>query len=153
VENIGTSTATLQLYVSQTNYTLPVGTPLLVESGLGGSVENGTLGLTGIFQAYADSGNTLLGMGYTNGAQNATADGSSFDTGSASGLFNRGVTNYSLTSVVTFTLSEGGLANFSDHVKVTAAPEPGAVALALTGLPFLGIGNWLRRRKVKVQDC
>src|SRR5262245_21764982 len=54
VTNNSGTTQTLKLYVSQTDYTLPVGSPLVVESGLGGSVNVGTVGLNGIFQAYAD---------------------------------------------------------------------------------------------------
>jgi len=147
------STQTLNLYVSQTNYTLPAGTPLVVESSLGGSVTTGTLDYTNIFQAYADKNNVLLGMSdYTNGPQTATPTGSSFDTGSATGLFDRTAGEpYSLTSMVTFTLSGGGKANFSDHVNVTATPAPAALVLVASGVPALALA-FLRRRKVKVQQ-
>jgi len=147
VTNNSGSTATLNLYVTQSNYTLPVGTPLNVESGMGGSVNVGTVGLTGIFQAYADANNNLFGIAdFTNGPQNATQSGSSFDTGSAIGLFNR-TGNYSLTSVVRFTLSGGGQANYSSHVNVTAVPEPGSMLLLGSGL--FGLAGAARRRLKK----
>ncbi len=139
---------TLVLYVTQTNYTLPTGPKLNVQSSLGGSINQGTLGLTGVFQAYADKNNNANGTGdFSNGPQNANQTGSSYDTGSANGLFTRGSGSYSLTSVITFDLSAGGKANFSSQENVTQAPAPAAVVLALVGMPFLGVGAWWRRRK------
>jgi hypothetical protein len=150
VTNNSGQSKTLQLWATQTDFTLPAGSPLFVESGLGGSVAKGTVGLTGIFQAYADKNNNLFGTtDFTNGLQDATASGSTFDTGSTKGIFTRSG-NYSLTSVANFTLSGGGKANFSDHINVTT-PAPAAVVLILSGLPFLGIGTWLHRRKAKVR--
>jgi hypothetical protein len=148
VKNNAGASKTLKLYVSQNNYTLPAGSPLNVESGLGGSVNSGALTLTSIFQAFADKNNNLLGMGdFTNGPQTATPSGSTFSTGSANGLFTR-TGDFSLTSQVNFTLSGGGKANYSDHENVTAVvPAPGGVVLALTGLPVLSISAWLMRRR------
>jgi len=146
VENTTGGTKTLNLWITQSNYTLPVGAVLGVSSSLGGSVSLGTLGGTDIFQAYADKNNNLFGTtDYTNGPQSATFNGSSYDTGTAAGLFNNSNGVYSLTSDVTFVLS-GGKANYSSEVDVTAVPEPGTVALALTGLPILGL-LWARRRR------
>jgi hypothetical protein len=157
--NSGTE-KTLKLWASQTGYTLPVGSPLRVESGLGGSVSQGTIGMSGIFQAFADKGNDLLTAGtltggaavtdYTNGPQTGVPTGSTFDTGSASGAFSRDGTPYSLTSVATFDMSGGAKGNFSDHVNVTPVPAPAGLMLAASGVPALALG-WLRRRKVKVQ--
>jgi hypothetical protein len=151
--NDGAAAHTLHLYVTQTNYTLPAGTNLNVESGLGGSTTTGTVAFPGIFQGYADKNNNAFGLAdFTNGPQTAVPTGTTFDTGSATGLFPRLGTPYSLTSVANLTLGAGAIVNYSDHIKVTAVPAPAAVVLALTGLPFLGIGTWLRRRKVQVQD-
>jgi len=150
VNNTG-STHTLHLWVSANDYTLPVGSPLVVESSLGGSVDQGTLTLTNIFQAYADKNNNLLPFGtsitdFTNGSQSATMNGTSFDTGSAAGLFTR-TGDYSLTSVTNFELSGGSTANFSSHVNVTAVvPEPATVVLALIALPVVGAYSWRRRK-------
>ena len=147
--NLLTSGAhTLMLWVSQTNYSLPVGPKLNVESGLGGAMNLGTtVGLTGIFQAYADKNNILNGTtDFTNGPQTAIQTGNTFDTGSASGLFTRIATAYSLTSVVNFDLNGGGKGNFSDHINVTPTPAPAGVVLVLTAIPFLGIGAWMGLR-------
>jgi hypothetical protein len=136
----------LHLYVTQTNYNLPAGSPLTITSSLGGSITTPTLGLTNIFQAYADSTNHAFGTGgFTNGLQSATASGTSYDTGTAAGSFTRSG-EYSLTSEVNFALSVGGKANYSSQVNVTSVPEPSTMALA--GLGALGlIGFGLRRRK------
>jgi hypothetical protein len=145
--NSGTS-KTLKLYVSQTNYTLPAGSLLNVSSGLGGSVSTGSVGLTGIFQGYADKNNNLNGTGdFTTGAQNATQNGNTFDTGSANGVFSRTNPMYSLTSIVTFALSGGGKANYSSHVNVTPIPEPSTMALG--GLGALGLIGYGLRRKAR----
>jgi hypothetical protein len=155
VQNLSGSTKTLHLYVVQTNYTLPSSPVLAIESSLGGSVTTGTLGMTGIFQAYADpnNANPISNTGvftppsYTNGPQNGILNGGSYDTGSASGSFTQGSGGYSLTGVVTFDLSGGGKANFGDQINVTPTPAPAGVLLALSAFPCLGIGAWLRRRR------
>jgi hypothetical protein len=153
VVNNSTATHTLHVWASQNNYTLPAGTPLSVESGLGGSVNNPTVTLTNIFQAYADKNNNLLGTpapgaaitDFTNGPQTALQTGTTFDTGSAVGSFTR-TGNYSLTSEANIQLTGGGSIGFQSHVNVRPVPEPSTMALA--GLGALGlIGYGLRRRK------
>ena len=153
VTNNSSASKTLKLYVSETNYSLPAGSQLTVESGLGGSVNKGTtIGLTGIFQAFADKNNNLLGMAdFTNGPQTASQTGTTFDTGSATGSFTRNATLYSLTTVVTLTTSGKGVVNYSDHENVTPTPAPSGWVLAASCVPALGL-FWLRRRKVKVQN-
>jgi hypothetical protein len=150
--NTSGATHTLHVWASQNDYTMPTGSPLNVESSMGGSVNHPTLSLSNIFQAYADKNNNLLGSpapgpaitDFTNGTQNATANGTAFDTGSAHGLFTR-TGNYSLTTVANIRLTGGGDVNFSAHENVTAVPEPSTMAIA--GLGVLGlIGYGLRRR-------
>jgi len=151
VVNTSGSAATLTLYASQTNYTLPAGTTLQVESGLGGSREtNTTLTLTNIFQAFADRNNNQLGMSdFTNGPQTGIPTGTTFDTGSATGFFNRDGLPYSLTSCVTLEMSGGGTVNYSNHINVNAAavPAPAGLLLALSGLPCVALEALRRRRK------
>ncbi len=58
---------------------------------------------------------------------------------------------YSLEQIVTVNFSTGtdaasGTANLGDVPAV--APAPPALVLVLSGLPFLGLGQWLRRRRV-----
>ena len=64
IRNTSADSKTLHLYASQTNYTLPADTLLDVSSGLGGTVIEGALSGTGIFQAYADKDNNPLGHGF-----------------------------------------------------------------------------------------
>jgi hypothetical protein len=152
IVNTNGSSKTLIMYISQTNFTLPTGPNLAVESGQSGTLTTGSVVLSNQFQAYADSGNNINGTGgYTNGPQTATQTGTTFDTGSASGTFIRGAGNYSLTSVSTLNVTGGTVLNLSNHENVKPVPAPAGVLLALTGLPFLGIGTWLRRRKAMVQ--
>jgi hypothetical protein len=153
ITNNSGATHTLMVWASQNNYSLPAGTPLRVESGMSGTVSIGTLTLSNIFQAYADKGNDLLGTptagaaitDFTNGPQTGVLNGSTFDTGSASGLFTR-TGSYSLTQVANIQLTAGGRMNFSAHEHVTAVPELSTMAIA--GLGALGlIGYGLRRRR------
>ena len=150
LRNNATDFRTISLYASQDNYSLPAGTPLQVESGLSGTVNTGTLTGTGVFQAYLDRNNAQLGTSdFTNGPQNVTFNGSTFDTGSAFGTFNRTNPLYSITSRFTATVSGGGEGNFSSHVNVAPVPEPSGVAMA--GMAMVaGVGCLWRRRATQV---
>jgi len=71
--------------------------------------------------------------------------------GGATGVDAVSVTNtpFSLTSVSTFHIAGTGTSETVQFTGLTAVavPAPAGVVLALTGLPFLGLGCWLRRRK------
>ena len=102
----------------QDDFTLPTGSPLSVESGMGGSVNTGSLSLANIFQASASSTNNTT-FDFTNGPQTAVPAGSTFQTGSATGLFNRTAGGpYALSSTAAINLSAGGQINYSNHVNV-----------------------------------
>jgi hypothetical protein len=147
VTNNSGATHNLRLYASQTNFTLPAGTPLLVEASLGGSINTGTLVLSNIFQAFADKNNGLLiTSDFTTGPQDATRSGSAYDTGSAFGQFNR-TGMFSMSTVASLTISAGGKVNFSAHEEMAPAPAPAGLLLALAGIPAFGVGAWLRRRR------
>jgi len=54
-------------------------------------------------------------------------------------------------ATVHFNGTSGGEANFT-VTTIAPVPAPAGVVLALTGLPLLGVGAWMRRRKIKVQN-
>ncbi len=148
LKNNASDFRTINLYASQNNYTLPVGTPLNVESSLSGTVNIGSLTGSGVYTAFADNSNALLGTGFSNGAQNVVFSGSSFDTGSKTGTFIRTSANslYSLTTQITANVSGGGEGNFSWHENVSAVPEPSTLASASIGAVMLGTYFWRRRQ-------
>jgi len=138
VETLTSGQHTVVIMTSQTNYTLPASSKLMVESSLGGNVTKGTLGRTNIFQGYADAGNGLFGTSdFTTGSQTASAGGA-FNTGSADGVFDRGG-SYSLTSKTTLVLNgtlvsgTAAVVNYSNQINVTAVPVPASLVLLASG--------------------
>lgn len=124
-DNVGTMTVGANYYgvLSSTNalYTLPTGsnnTPLMTGSGsISGVGNTGTLPLN---------------------PATATAVVSS-------------AAPFSLTSDLTYTITASGDINGdtvgeSISTAASAIPAPAGLILALTGLPCLGLGRWLRRR-------
>jgi len=155
IMNSSGTTQTLKIYLQQTDYFLPVGPQLRVESGMSGTNNVGSVNPTNIFQAFYDpadggglsgpSGSVVLGglTGGTNGAQTAVLNTTTWDTGSATGTFTR-TGFYSLTSLATLTMTGGAQINFVNHINVAnAVPAPAGVILVASVLPFVAV---LRRR-------
>ena len=148
VTNNSGATHTIRVLVSSQDYTLPLGPSLGIESGMGGSLSTGTL--VASFQSYADKNNNLAGVSdFTLGLQNSSFNGSTYDTGSATGNFTRLPGNYSLTSIATLTLSGGGVANFSSHENVKNVPEPSSLLLIGSSLILFG-GLGLKKNRKNV---
>jgi hypothetical protein len=59
---------------------------------------------------------------------------------------------YSMTTqiLVTGTAPMGSQLSLDSNNAITPAPAPAALVLALTGMPFLGAGAWLRRRRAQI---
>lgn len=154
IQNVSGAAATLQVSVTETDYSLPTGTPLTMESGLGGSVTMGTILPTPVvFQAYADNTDSSFGTGFTNGPQVALLTGTTMDTGSVQSQFPRSspTSLYSASSVVTVALGAGGTINYSDHVDFTVAPLPATASTGLAlvaGLAVVGGVSVIRRRQM-----
>jgi hypothetical protein len=160
-------THTITIVLSQTGWTSPTGTPLVLSSSAGGSIAyvagtnpNATESVSSSYQGFLDTTDTLFGQpasGSTPG-QSASASLSSVGTaplnyspGTSTSLV-PGAVPFSLTDVLSFTFTLGAgsgqdTANASVSTTAAATPAPAGAVLALTGLPFLGIGAWLRRRK------
>jgi len=158
VQNIGTGTHTLTIEVSQNNYTLPgtVGADLLMTSSASGTVNvvgaGGPAANTETFQSYVNNVNTEFNItgATTSGPQTSSLNNPGSWTSApnnATAVFTRTTAEYTVTTIQTLTIGAGGDINFSTQTNLVAVPAPAAVVLALTGLPFVGAGCWLRRRK------
>jgi len=146
-------THTLSLFVSNQDYTLPLGPNLTLTTGMGGTYGSEP-GFTGgaTFQAWVDNGNGLLNIPgtFSNGLQvaiPASGNAVTFSTGADPvGTFTRGAGPYSLTTQTTFTTTGEGDVNYSNHADVRqiqiSTPEPEMplimLIVGLLGL-FLGV--------------
>jgi hypothetical protein len=147
VNTFGTTGGLATLEASATGFSQPSGNPLLLTSSINGNGD-GTGTLT--VQQYADPTNTLFGTGpNTPGPQgpfDISADGGYGST--AQVLFNKGAGDYAITDVLTFDLSPDSNTSGDSQSIVTNTPAPAGLVLVLTGIPALGLGTWLRRRRM-----
>lgn len=153
IRSLSADTHTLNMYVSNTDYTLPADLELAVRSGMGGTYgaeQNFTAGAT--FQMWADAANGLLSMPvpFTNGLQVAippTGNSTTFDTGpDPTGIFTRLAGPYSLTTLTRITTTGLGDMNYATHVLVAAVPEPGLLLIGLMGAGLMGLYIGARRK-------
>jgi len=143
--------STLTLYLTQNALTSPLGLGALNASLTGHFVTGtGTVSMV----SYGNDTNGLYGNatgqtapppptgGNTNVATAAIGLG-----GSASVNFN--ATNpYSMTQILTINFTSSGTVSLSSDGSTTFAnPEPSTLVLTAVGLPLLGIGMFLRRRR------
>jgi hypothetical protein len=167
----GGGTHTIQIVLSQTGFTSPVAGSYVVSSSAGGAMvyaqgTNGsaTQSVASTYQGFLDNTNTLFGQpaaGAT-GLQSASASLSANGTqslvytpGTAVNGNAPGGTPFSITDVLTFafTIDAGSgqtTANASATTTATVVPEPCSLVLALAGVPALGIGTWVRRRRQSI---
>jgi hypothetical protein len=162
-------THTLTVFVSSTGFTTPQSPPptTLSSSFSAVALTGGTINYN--FQSFADPTNRLFGgIPATPGLpvfpvpapDTATPNLTSSTTGQAgtgvlanSALFSPNGATYSLTNALSITTNAAfSLTNFSGNTRVTPnpVPVPAGLALALSGLPALGLG-WLRRRRKQAE--
>jgi hypothetical protein len=163
-------THTIRIELSQTGFLAPGGTPLFVSSSAGGSFDNVTgtnpeapQSVSATYRGFVDNTNTLFGQPAAGGTPIQSASASSSTPGTSPLVFSPGTAvnatvpggvPFSMTDVLsfTFTLDPGSgqaTANVSAST-VAAVPVPPGLVLALSGVPVLGIGTWLRRRQLAV---
>jgi len=163
-------THTIRIELSQTGWTSPTGTPLTLSSSAGGSFDYltgtnplATQSVAATYQGFLDNTNTLFGLPGAGSTPIQNANASRTTVGTSPLVFSPGTsvnttvpggTPFSITDVLTFTftLSAGSgqtTANVSAST-VASVPAPAGLVLALSGLPVLGIGTWLRRRRQSV---
>jgi hypothetical protein len=138
----------------------------LLSSSAGGSISSGGTAetVTATNQGFIDNSNLLPGLS-PGGTSTPLANASATlgGTGTATLLYNPspgtavapGGVPFALSEVFTYTFAAGtytggGTADVSGSVSVTPVPAPAGFMLALAGLPCLGIGAWLRRRRQPV---
>jgi len=142
---------TLDLTVAGTGYTSPTAPPALkFSSSIGGTTVTGGAGNVLAFNAYVDPTNTPTTAGaFSNGLQTTPiTEGSNtgWNTGQADSVISSLASPYAMLHTVDFSLDGGASLGYQASQSLTAVPEPGTVAMALTGLPILGL-LWARRRR------
>lgn len=162
---------TLRIEISQTDWTAPVGDPLILSSSGGGSFDylqgsnlSASQSVAVDYQGFLDNSNTLFGQpvaGSTptisDSATRTTVGTTSLDLGNSVNPLVPGITagsKFSMTDVLVFTFTvDAGSGQTAANISassVASVPAPAGLVLALTGLPALGIGGWLRRRRQAV---
>jgi len=158
---------TIRIELSQTDWTAPTGTPLFLSSSAGGSFAylggtnpSATQSVSVTYQGFLDNTNALFGQPGAGSTPIQTASASRTSPGTSPLVFSPGTatnsgvpggTPFSITDVLAFTFTLGAgsgqtTANVSAST-VAAVPAPAGLVLVVAGLPFLGIGTWLRRRQ------
>jgi len=150
ITNNSSSAATITITVSAQDFTSPVSPSLQVLDTVSGSVATGSL-ISGSAQGFADSSNALFGEGFASTLLQfgPNSSGTSFSVNGNVGGFNSGP-KYSLTFTETFTLAGNSSLTLTGGNVQTALPEPTSLMAAFTAVPFLGLGAWLRRRKLVI---
>jgi hypothetical protein len=163
-------THSIRIELSQDGWLAPTGSPLSLSSSAGGSfayIQGTNLAASqsvlATYQGFLDNTNTLFGQPGAGSTPIQTASASRTSVGTTPLVFapptsvnvtTPGGTPFSMTDVLTLTFSlDAGSGQASANVSASttaAVPAPAGIVLALTGVPFLGIGTWLRRRRQAV---
>jgi len=143
--SIGGAGGTATITASATGYNQPPQAlnPLTLTSHIGGT---GTGSFTVTGQQWVDTTDQLYGMQFSPGAHGPFTTSPYSDSKTVA--FNRGAGPFSLTDQLTITLGANS-STTGDLQSTVPVPAPAGLLLALSGLPVLGVGGWLRRRRMK----
>jgi hypothetical protein len=162
-------THTIQIVLSQTDFLAPVGSTFILSSSAGGSMAylagtnpSATESVSATYQGFLDNTNTLFGMPGAGSTPLQSASAAASGVGTSPLVFAPGASvngnvpggvPFSMTDVLTLTLtldpgSGQDTANATATSAAAIAPEPCSLVLALAGVPALGIGTWIRRRRM-----
>jgi hypothetical protein len=141
--NAGTA-KTITATVQYTGYTLPTAPPgiALVES-IGGTNTPGGSGSAG--QAISFS-STVGGAPAAPTLSPAITSAGGYSATGLQGIAAGVPAPFSVLQSFTITLNPGTLLQVTGSTSLTSVPEPASVAMALTGLPIIGL-LWARRRR------
>lgn len=136
---VGNSDAdVLTIEISDQGYTT---SPLPINTQIAGTFSGSVTQV--VASAFFDNGNAL----YMNGGGSTYSQTFTTTPFSGTGSFNvSGAAPYSLTEKIVITGGVGGGLSSGDF-EINAAPAPAGLVLALSGMPALGLGAWIRRRR------
>jgi hypothetical protein len=135
---VGSAADDITIELTDTGFTT---SPLPIHAGIGGSIVNNVTSVT--YQTFFSNTNTEFD---TSGGSSALQ---TFTSASYSGTNTLGVTGaapYSLTQRVVV-YANAGSAVASGDATLNAAPAPAGLVLALVGMPVIGLGAYIRRRR------
>lgn len=146
--NNSSASHTLTIMVTDVGFTAPNnGFPIVYRSNFSPTVAVGGTGQTGTFQGYVDPNNAPFGTTTTSGPQPLDLSSVGAFSSSATGSFTNSGGTYSVSSKTTLVFAGNGDINYSTSIILSPTPEPGTMAMAVAGLPLVGLVTWLRRRR------
>jgi len=135
---VGSVADDIKIEATDTGFTT---SPIGLYAGIGGSVLNNVTSLT--YQTFFSNNN---GEFNTSGGSSVQQTFTGSPYAGVNVLSVTGAAPYSLTQVV-IVHGGAGSASASGDATLNAVPAPPGLLLALTGMPVLGLGAWLRRRR------
>jgi hypothetical protein len=157
VENLSSSTHTIVLQISDVGFTSPP-SPVTFSATASGSFDpiNGNSSVAGasaVAQAYADTtyfGNSFTTQNFSSGTAPANSPIFSYNNSATAGGFTYSG-SYSMTVQLTFVLPPNteltGRSNV-ELAQISGVPEPASVVMFSSALPLVGLGWWVRRRRI-----
>jgi len=148
ITNMDSVAHTLTVMISATNFTAPTTPPdVLLRESIGGTTP-------AINSGAGNAISFVSKAGAAPAAPTLTPDITGNSLGYASNatqLITSGLSApYTIMQTYVITLNAGSELQFTGRTNlVSAVPEPATVAMALTALPILGLGAWVRRRRAR----